>query len=229
MTEPASRAAILRWSIVAGFALLLGLGTLGFAVSHRRQIDLISSIEQLGASVRTEQSRPEWLRDPLLDQLARGSEQIVRVQYSKSGATRAEIECLLDLLQELPHLRSLRMKFVPLTDEDTETIATLPSLEALDFDGASIRDAGLKPLATLPRLDYLVLDNTSVGDTGLVHLRAATRLEMVSLENTAVSDAGLGHLAALPRLERVYLTGTAVTEEGIEQLRRARPGLKIMR
>lgn len=229
MTEPASRTAILRWSLVAAFALILGMGTLGFAVAHRRQIDLISSLERLGASVRTEHSRPDWLRDPLLDQLARGSEEIVRVKFSKSGATRDEIQRLLELVGELPHLRSLRLQFVPLSDEDIEEIASLTSLEAVDLRGTPTRDASLKPLGSLPRLDYLVLDDTPVGDAGLAHLGTATRLEMVSLENTAVTDAGLKHLAALPRLDRVYLVGTAVSPEGIAQLRQARPALRIIR
>jgi hypothetical protein len=52
---------------------------------------------------------------------------------------------------------------------------------------------------------------------------------VLSLWNTQVSDAGLKHLKGLSRLRYLNLNGTLVTEEGIADLRRAIPGLTVVR
>jgi hypothetical protein len=44
-----------------------------------------------------------------------------------------------------------------------------------------------------------------------------------------VTDAGLGALKRLPRLQRLELIGTAVSEAVIQDLRRSRPGLVVVR
>jgi len=75
----------------------------------------------------------------------------------------------------------------------------------------------------------LDLQYTSVGDSGMEKISALPQLQGLALSDSKVTDAGLLHLARLKNLRWIELRETNTTIEGIDRLRKALPGLGLMR
>jgi hypothetical protein len=154
----------------------------------------------------------------------------------------------------LPKLRSLRLKnAAAITDAGVARLKALVGLRELDLAGSALTDAGLAQLKALRHLQELGLRRTKITDagvaglggltglrkldlsltavdgTGLSGLRGMSALRELNLSHTRVKDAGLTHLRALDALRKLNLEGTKVTREGVEGLRRALPGLSVVR
>jgi hypothetical protein len=62
-----------------------------------------------------------------------------------------------------------------------------------------------------------------------MQLRGISSLETLEIESPWITDAGLQHLRGLSKLSRLNLRGTQVTDAGVAELRRALPGLTIVK
>ena len=220
--------AIWSWIIIPMTAVLL-VALIVFGFSYNRQRNAISVVEELGGFITTATSPLTLLHDPAIDYMARGSNQVIRVQLVRPKMTAHEVEEFLAAVTSFPQLRTLRVGKTPLSDEDLTLLKQLPFLDSLDLDRTRISDVGLREVAQMRRLEWLVLDGTLVTDAGLAQLRSLESLKTLSLENTAVTDAGIEYLMELPALERVHLAQTEVTNMGLDRLRMACPGLEIIR
>lgn len=116
-----------------------------------------------------------------------------------------------------------------LTDDGLKPVASLKNIVSLNLRDTRITNAGLKHLSGLSTLRRLHLERTRVGDSGIAHLSGLTNLEYLNLYGTKITDAGLRHLTRLKKLKRLYVWQTRVTDAGIKRLKKALPGLKIIR
>ena len=92
-----------------------------------------------------------------------------------------------------------------------------------------ISDVGLRLLKNFPAIEVLKLIGTRVGDGGLAHLSTMRTLRVLVLVGTSVTDAGLTHLGGMTNLQTLYLWDTPATDAGVEILKRALPGLELIR
>jgi hypothetical protein len=172
----------LRAILVLFLVVALPLGWIGFRLRERAaQAAAVAVLEESGARVHGSFGNAEIVTFYSNDQF--------------DSASLAE-------LNKLPRLHTLRLRGVPVADEDLRHLEHL-ELTTLELEGTGITDGGLGSLSTLGRLRVL------------------------DLEDTGITDAGLNSLATLPSLRVVKLKGTSVTEQGMQRLRRAIPGLLV--
>jgi hypothetical protein len=136
----------------------------------------------------------------------------------------------LDALAGMIELHELDIDSTRITDAGlARHIARLPALESLGLHSPRITDAGVTGLPNLARLRVLRLGGTRVTDDVLARLSGLRRLRELDLSGTLVTDAGLTHLLELTDLERLTVRRTAITRAGLAKLRKARPGLRVIR
>ncbi|GIW82179.1 MAG: hypothetical protein KatS3mg105_3986 [Gemmatales bacterium] len=116
-----------------------------------------------------------------------------------------------------------------ITAEHLKPLKELKELVHLNLRGLNVTDELAVHLKDLKSLTRLHLEKTKITDKALEHLRGLTNLEYLNLYGTAVSDAGLKHLAGMKKLKKLYLWQTKVTDKGVEQLKKALPGVEVIR
>lgn len=122
-------------------------------------------------------------------------------------------------LQNLTKLQKLRLAETKITD--VTPLRSLTGLQELRLATTEIKD--LEPLQGLTNLRVLYLEGTPVDD--IRTLAALSNLQELHLADTQVTD--LTPLQDLENLRRLDLAGTSVTPEEIEELKRARPQLRV--
>jgi hypothetical protein len=123
---------------------------------------------------------------------------------------------------------------LPAVDPQVEAIERLGrsrhrGVETTRFDRTRVTDAGLVHLKGLTRLRTLWLEGTGVTDAGLAHLRGASELNNLRLQGTGITDDVLPLLRGMTNLNELRLQGTRVTDAGVHELRKALPGLQVVR
>jgi hypothetical protein len=135
---------------------------------------------------------------------------------------RRVTDTTMDLVGELPELRSLTLADTRVTDVGIRRVHNLSKLQWLTLDGVAITDSGLCWLASLKNLEGLMLADTLIDGTGLKYLKPLDRLRNLFIEGTLVNaDA----LVLLPGLTQLALLKTRLTDRGLEFLK-GLPNLK---
>ena len=132
-------------------------------------------------------------------------------------------------LRRLTGLRKLQVTTRRASAASVANLAGMTRLGTLRLHGIPVADEGLDALAGMAELRELVLDSPRITDAGVARLSRLSRLRELDLSGTRVTDAGLTHLLGLTELETLTVRRTAVTAVGIARLRRARPGLEVIR
>ncbi len=116
-----------------------------------------------------------------------------------------------------------------LTDEGLSPIVDLKDVISLNLRDTKITSAGLIHLKGLVKLRRLHLERTNIGDEGIINLTGLTDLEYLNLYGTKITDKALDQLTGLKKLKQLYVWQTGVTDEGVDKLKKALPGLKVVR
>lgn len=132
-------------------------------------------------------------------------------------------------LEEMATLKRLVLRDLAVSDAGMVHLEKMSQLETLALARIPLTDAGLAHLRHLKSLRELRLGGTRVTDAGLVHLEDSKSLRTLTLMGTQITDAALVHLEGLTGLKTIHLIQTQVTDEGVERLRRAIPGVEILR
>jgi len=115
----------------------------------------------------------------------------------------------LDILRQLPYLKSLQIVETRISDRALPAIASCLLLEDLSLDGSPLTSQGLEVLGGLKRLRTLSLWKTKVDDRFIDRLcsrKFLPRLQAIGVEDTQVTPAALERLKTLrPELEQHYL------------------------
>jgi Leucine-rich repeat (LRR) protein len=97
-------------------------------------------------------------------------------------------------------LRSLRLRYLDLTDASLAVLSKMTQLEMLDLSSTLISDKGCQQLAALTNLRELYLNHTGISNTGLAALKPLQKLERIELFRTQGSNEGIAALAELKNL-----------------------------
>lgn len=151
----------------------------------------------------------------------------------------------LEELSAHKELKTLKLSYVPITDDQLQILSGLEGLEELSLWKTEVQGYGLKHLSNLPKLRQLLImnDTTQVKPdlSGLSHLSRLERLQFfgygfssedyfpiadchslrdVSVSEGEINDALVMRLATLPNLARVGLTDSSMTDQGTRALAR---------
>jgi len=134
-------------------------------------------------------------------------------------------------LAELPNLRSLTVMHQPLTPDKLKRISQIASLTSVRLN-TSANDKQLACLANLTQLNSLHFDGGSFTGRGFESLQGLKNFESLTLFETHITDDALEAIAKLPALTRLEIVNyehvaPKWSEAGLEQLRMAKPKLKI--
>ncbi len=155
--------------------------------------------------------------------IVRGCPMLHELIISRGSLSGSDLECL----DELKHLRDLRLVADNLNDADLVRIgkSAFESLEVLWLGyNAGIDDDGIEHLTGLKKLQSLNVAGTSITDAGLVHLVGLSQLQELALQDTSITDGGLATLANLQNLKALHLSGCKnITAEGVRKLQAALP------
>ncbi len=131
----------------------------------------------------------------------------------------------LEFLVPQSDLKWLDLSFLPISDNQTNSLAKLTQLERLSLEGTAIGDPTLEQLLSLKDLEELDLSGTKVSDSGLEALKKLPNLETLWLTNTPITDNSLQLLEELKTLQFLQVDGTQITSDGWKKLIQARPEL----
>jgi len=229
---------------LAGWDKLERLNLRGTRLTSRafETIAKLSSLKHLDLSYsQIDDSNVELLADlPQLESLS-------------LGGTRIGVQALsaLRLMPNLRHLDLSGMQRVDsghwglsLTPAVLEELGGIESLRTLRLNGAVLSDLGadrpglkeeqrqsiegLEKLARLKNLELLDLSRTPVSVAGLQSLKGLANLRELRLAQARnIDDSAIPLLSGWP-LTALGLDGTAISPDGVEQLRRAKPQLRLL-
>jgi Leucine-rich repeat (LRR) protein len=150
----------------------------------------------------------------------------------------------LENLITLVNLKELAVGRGRLSNAGLVKLRMLPTLTYLDMSGARptppdapggrgagsvIPEETLKAIAELKDLRTLYLGFSTITADGLRTLSGLDKVEKLGLQGcTRVNDAALTELAKWKGLKYLDLQEDPVTEAGLAELRKARPGIKIL-
>ena len=164
----------------------------------------------------------------------RNHEQLASLNLQGDSLTDRGIEMLV----ELPALRSLQIDSTSTSDAALASIARLP-LTSLTLKNTRISIGELPQLGHLqlrllqlfdreltdqdfqtivqafPNLEQLKLDGCSFSQSALDSLDGLEKLQVLSLPQTTVNDEGMQSIARLQTLTNLYLDGTDITDESL--------------
>jgi internalin A len=153
----------------------------------------------------------------------------------------------LDSLITLTNLKELSLGRRRESDNEIELLRLLPTLTYLNLSGpsgedrpdSSFRRAGttgvmrpdlVRALLELKDLRVLKLGYSNISADGLRSLSRLEHVERLGLESCSrIDDNAAAELANWKTLKYVDLQETRVTDKGIEVLRRAKPGIVVLR
>lgn len=159
------------------------------------------------------------------------------------GLERGVSVQMFEGLNNLKLLKTLRLSYVPVNDDDLQMFNGLESLEYLSLIQSQVRGTGLSHLRHLPNLRrlHIMMDRRRVEPelSGLSTLSHLTRIQVAgigfepidfypiadchAIRNLALSHGGLddsvmSRMSTLPNLRRVFLAETQITDAGISAL-----------
>lgn len=124
---------------------------------------------------------------------------------------------------------TIDLGFAKVGDDDLKHVEKFADAKCLHVLGSNVTDKGLGYIAELDGLESLHLVGTQITDDGLKQLAELKKLRFLHLVGTKITDRGLASLARLKQLEELDVRGTPVSDAGLEELRRALPGLRVIR
>lgn len=128
----------------------------------------------------------------------------------------------LRALRSAPHLTTLTLYGVELSDEGFDALGDLESIETLEFVGSYLNADRLRCLGRLPRLKNLMLQPREVQREGLLNAFAGLqKLESLTFDRIPPSNENLQPLTALQNLNDFWLSGlSGQSLEPLAQLRK---------
>jgi len=150
----------------------------------------------------------------------------------------------LDHLIPLVNLKELSVGRGRLSNFGLVALRTLPTLTYLDLSGArptppdnpggrgagsGIPEETLKAITELKDLRVLYLGFSAITTDGLRTLGSLDKVEKLGLQGCSrIDDAALAELAKWKSLKYLDLQEVPITEKGLAELRKAKPGIKIL-
>lgn len=204
---------ILRWWINEGADLKLRMGDLKMDADKKKILD---GYVQAGTGAAA--LSPVFDMDlPALDE-------------AQWQALRAKDWWLKPLAKDKHGLELSAVNKKQVKDEDLEDLKGLEEqLLVLKLKATGISDGAGAYLGDMPHLQSLDVSQTAVGDAFLAAIKDLPYLEVLNVYKTQVSDAGIPSLLAMKKLKRVYVWQSRLSPQGLERLKKAKPGLQVLK
>lgn len=140
---------------------------------------------------------PAWLRNLLgIDFL----DPIVAVDIQGCDLTDSDLVWLLD---RLPSVCYLELRWTPIGNASLSKLAALPNLKTLRVAHTKIDDLGLREIGKIKSLRTLDLCGNNVTDDGLLSLSGLTELRTLYVDSTGITDDGISDLkTSLPHVRK---------------------------
>ena len=237
--------ALLLCQLLCGFGVwLYQYGYVNYGLPQTRQREAGVALEQRGARVKWEPSKPAWLRSALglfID--AETLQDCISVDAQKIGLTDPDLKHF----QHMPRLRELNLSVNPIEGEGLKHLRGLQRLELLNlYDTAIDDDKHLRHLKDLSELRHLNIhggpehrdrvthaclehlrhlpqlrtleQSFSMNDTTLAALAKMPKLEIRKLRLDVVSDAGMAELPRFSQLEELRIGRAFIEKDGLKYL-----------
>ncbi len=130
-------------------------------------------------------------------------------------------------LARYPELEHLRLRGIPIGDEEVRVLTRLRQLRILNVPHAVFSDKGLQALSELPRLEMLRFGSPHVTDCGLEALSRSRCLRFLHIIDCPVSTKGVVSLTRCTHLESLYIDGVELDDEAVDILFAHLPGLHL--
>jgi hypothetical protein len=124
---------------------------------------------------------------------------------------------------------TIDLGFAKVGDDDLKHIEKFADAKCLHVLGSNVTDKGLGYIAQLTGLESLHLVGTQITDDGLKQLTGLKKLRFLHLVGTKITDRGLAWPAGMTQLQELDLRGTPVSDAALDELRRTRPDLRVIR
>lgn len=178
-------------------------------------------VSQIADRTEWRERGPTWLRQLVGDPRVTVFDRVIRI-YANGEELKHVVE--------LSHLKVLCIP-CPITKGQLRLLEHLPQLEALNMrfvypvDADGVSGEGDFSLPKLPNLRGLNLYDASFGGDGLENIPS---IEVLDLSGTSVGDESVPVLVTLTKLRILVLGGTNISDSGREQLHRALPNCEIL-
>lgn len=140
---------------------------------------------------------------------------------------RSLTEDVFSTIEQLSHLKSLRLEAPEMTDVSLAPFSSLRKLDLLRLTGATIRGDDLKHLTGLGGLRVLDLINCRIEADGLAALQPSLSGPRLGLYGSNITDEHIPAIEQLTWLLFVSLADTQVSDKACLRLKQARPGIHI--
>jgi Leucine-rich repeat (LRR) protein len=142
-------------------------------------------------------------------------------------------------LGALSNLKEFSIGGNKLTDAGLQILRQMPALTSLDVSGSqrtdsglwsvSLTESGLATISTLKSLSHLRLNGMGVSPRGLAQLKDLAKLDRLDLQSCGrINDEAVPSLKSFAALKVVDVSAAALTDKGLEELHKAKPGLRII-
>lgn len=128
-------------------------------------------------------------------------------------------------LRPLKNLRQLHLEETGIGDQSMKLLSSFAKLELLTIQRTKVTDKGMNALPEFPSLQ--TLGGTGFGDKGLAAACRCKTLKTLNVSFGQVTDKSIAVLRQAKQLEKVTLIRNQVTQQAVDELRAARPELRI--
>ncbi len=142
-----------------------------------------------------------------------------------SGSDSKKIAAIVGELAAMPHLETLLLLGMDVTDEAVEAIPVSPKLLSVQFFNTRISDKGIATLPRFQKLQRFSFTGMGLTDEGMRSLAQIKSLHTIIITDAKVSDDGVLALRSLPNLRQLTVENTAATQKSIDRLRESLPRL----
>ncbi len=167
-----------------------------------------------GKNGRAEGHKPEsW-------PLPSGEVQITRILL-QFGQMPKKAYKNLEPLAGLQHITQLQLYNMPITDADTDVLASMPKLRELliQENKSQLRGERMHLLKEgCPMLKNLFLDNCGITAKGALAISSLAQLEKLNLEGSELTDKDLPYFAAMVQLKELSIGMTKTSAEALAKL-----------
>jgi hypothetical protein len=146
--------------------------------------------------------------------------EIVHTHFTDAGAQH---------LSRLTNMRRIQLGSREATGAAVAPLRAMTKLRELDLHDGLVTTEGVKYASAIPSLTVLRLYAGPVKDEGFRHIGKLTNLETLIAQGVQLTDAGLEHLTGLKKLKRLEIQGNAVSDAAVARLKKALPGVEIVR
>jgi hypothetical protein len=139
---------------------------------------------------------------------------VVVVDGSRTSLHRSHINLIL----QLPRLRSLSVYGEQFGDRELAKIASLDSIAYLWLSETSVSQDGLIALERMEALTSLALRRGTFDDASIRRIADGSKLRRLYLDEVPITDVAVADIARIPSLEELHIIDIDVTDDGARDL-----------